>query len=1203
MRSIGRLGSAAACGFVMLCAGVASAASAPSWESVPPMITPRGEHTATVLQDGRVLVAGGYPEVDEPPYTTSGAMSLQAVEIYDPATGTWSPAAPLLQARSGHAAVLLPDGHVLVAGGRARNAQAQGTSLSSAEIYDPSTDTWTPAGSLSIAHPAPSMMLAGGRPVLVGLAWQDVYDEFDGQFVLHYYQNAAIYDPASRGWTDLPHCNAVDRWLRLPYRPQPVSATLLNDGRVMVAGSGCSVYDLETRLWTWEQGAVKPTTEYGYPGATTLPGGGVLVVGGTFPASLDPEIHAFSQLYLPQDDRWEPTPGPYAPASSPCGWDTSSIQGMRTSLLPSGKVLLTGGVEPCRAVGSTANLVPFYATQALFDEATGSWSSLDLAPPVTMARAYHSSTRLNDGSVLIAGGYVDAATATASAVLFRERSALGEACDTDSDCGSGFCADSVCCDAACAGPCDACAAASGASQDGVCTPLTGVACDDADACVAGGLCEAGACVGGAPAPDGTPCSDGDVCSATSACEGGACVGSSLAVCLPVDGCHEAPVCDPAAGCAAPASAKPDGTPCDFAGSAEGWEVTGRMGVLLNLPAATLLQDGTLLMIGFGETGNPPRAGDVWLRYDPSTGSWQPPEKLNAARRPSKLVSLPDGTALGIADSVLRRPAQTVRFDPATRRWTPAAPTIVSRQMTDATVTPLTDGRVLVASGDGDVFSGGEKVEIYDSATDTWTLAAPMNVPRSRARATLLQDGRVLVTGGDRSSQKMSAEIYSAATNTWTRVASMRWSRSSHAATLLLDGRVLVVGGRGGSSGGDMKTAEIYDPASDTWTSTGEMVELRENPSAALLADGRVLVMGLPSVSRANDGAFAAELYDPASDTWTLAPALDVRAQSAVMERLHDGRILIAGGGTTYQRLDSAWLYVTAQPASPGTCQSGACVPGEGGGESAGAGGGSDGAGGSTTGEGGGAVSGSGGADGTAAGGHGGGDDSSGGGGAGGAGGDASAGVGGNPGGVGTSSGTGGGASGGVGGNPDGGGGVGGNPDGGGASGGVGGNPDGGDASSGIGGNPGGGASGGVGGNPDGGDASSGVGGNPGAGGGDASSGIGGNQGGGTSGGGDTGAGGEGSAGGTATGGQGGDTSHQGGATSNTTGAGSDDPTTTSAGATGTQSSGGGDLPNAGGGGGCSMANGPREAPSWLLALAALAATRLRRRLVRPRRTA
>ncbi|WP_437541917.1 kelch repeat-containing protein [Sorangium sp. So ce367] len=1160
MRSIGRLGSAAACGFVALCASVASAATAPSWESVPPMITPRGEHTATVLKDGRVLVAGGYPELDDPPYTTREAMSLRAVEICDPATRTWSPAAPLLQARSGHAAVLLPDGHVLVAGGRTRNAAALGTSLPSAEIYDPMTDTWTPAGPLSIPHPAPSMMLAGGRPVLVGLGWDKADRNMDGVADLRYYMNSAIYDPESRGWTELPFCKSVDRYG--DYGPSPVSATLLQDGRVMVTGAGCSLYDLETRIWTWENGAVRPTTEHEAPSATTLPGGGVLVLGGigAGPGPADP---AFSQVYFPQDDRWAPTSGSYAPASTPCAVRGSGIEGMRTSLLPSGKVLLTGGVELCFAQGARDPIHPFYATRAIFDEATLSWSSLDLEPPETMARARHSSTRLNDGSVLIAGGYVDAATATASAVLFRERSPLGEGCDADSDCGSGFCADSVCCDAACAGPCDACTAASGASQDGVCTPLTGVACDDTDACVVGGVCEAGACVDGAAAPDGTPCSDGDVCSEASACVGGACVGSSLAVCLPVDDCHEAPVCDPAAGCAAPASVKPDGAPCDFAGSAEGWEVTGRMGVLLSLPAATLLQDGTLLMIGFGETGNPPQPGNVWLRYDPSTGSWQPPAKLDGLKLPSRLVSLPDGTALGLPDRPLRRPSPTMRFDPETGVWTPAAASTGPRLITRATVTPLADGRVLVAGGDNNVDAGAEKVEIYDSVTDTWTLAAPMNVPRSLATATLLQDGRVLVAGGDEDSPTVSAEIYDAAANTWTRVASMNWSRQQHAATLLLDGRVLVVGGRGGSSRSNLEMAEIYDPASDTWTSTGATVEPRYSPtSAALLPDGRILVTGLPSASRANDGAFTAEIYDPASDTWTLAPALDVRDQSAVVERLHDGRILIAGGGTSYQRLDNAWLYVTARPASPGMCQSGACVPGGGGGESAGAGGGSDGAGGGTTGEGGGAVSGSGGAGGTAAGGHGGGDASSGGGGA-------SNGVGGGD----TSSGIGGGASSGVGGHPDGGGG---------------------DASSGVGGS----ASSGIGG-----DVSAGVGGNQGAGGGDGGNGTGGNPGGGTSGGGDGGAGGEGGAGGTATGGQGGDTSHQGGATSTTTSAGGDDSTTTGAGATGTQSSGGGELPSAAAGCACRTATGPQETPAWLLALGALAAARLRRRLIRPRRAA
>ncbi|WP_437756214.1 Kelch repeat-containing protein [Sorangium sp. So ce1389] len=1020
MRSMWRPGSAVFCGLIMLRAGTARAASAPSWESVPSMITPRGEHTATELQDGRVLVAGGFPVVDAPPYTNLAAMSLREVEIYDPTTRTWAPAAPLAQPRSGHAAILLPSGRVLVAGGRSRSEAPAGASLASVELYDPTSNTWTAAAPLPMPHPAPSMMLVDGRPVLVGSGLNNTRDS--DRF------NSATYDTESDGWTALPDCLNVERiaFAAGGIVPMPVSATLLHDGRLMAVGSGCSLYDPETELWTWEQDAVMSTSEYLYPHATTLPGGDVLVVGGTL-SGPDPDVHAFAQVYLPRDDRWEPTSGPYAPASTPCGWSSLGIRGTRTSLLPSGKVLLTGGMEPCNDEVSTANIVPFFSTMALFDEATRAWSPLDLEPPVTMARAYHSSTPLRDGSVLIAGGYVGAASATASAVLFRERSPLGQGCAADSDCGSGFCADSVCCDAACAGPCDACAVAAGAPQDGVCAPLTGVACDDADACVAGGVCEAGACVGGEAAPDGTPCSDGDVCSAASACAGGACVGASLAVCLPADDCHEAPACDPAAGCALPGTARPDGTPCGFPGAEEGWQATGRLDAFLYDAEPTLLRDGTVLVVGFGLAVRGTPQGEGWTRYDPSTGAWEPfkvfGEGLYSPRTPTLL---PDGTVLVIDEGSLRSTSRALRFDPATGVWSRAAPLLL-RRMTQ-TATALADGRVLVVGGDRTIDGGGERVEIYDPVADTWTAAAPMSARREYHTATLLPDGRVLVTGGLGSDSVVStsAEVYSPATDTWTPATSMRRARAYHTATLLLDGRVLVVGG---DRREPANTAETYDPASDTWTSAGEMAVQRWSHRAELLLDGRVLVMG-HALSR--DGALAAEIYDPASGTWSLAPALDVMISRHGTVRLSDGRVLLVGGragpGEGYQALNHAWLYVPAQPASAGACQSGACVPGEGsGGTGGGASGGGGGAGGDTSSGGGGAggdASGGGGAGGTATGGHGG--DASGGGGnasSGVAGGDASGGGGTPSGGGGNASGEGG--AGGEGGDASGGGGAGG----------------------------------------------------------------------------------------------------------------------------------------------------------------------------------
>ncbi|HTN83878.1 MAG TPA: kelch repeat-containing protein, partial [Sorangium sp.] len=809
--------------------------------------------------------------------------------------------------------------------------------LSSAEIYDPTSNTWTTAAPLPRSHPTPSMMLVDGRPVLVGSSLNNALNSD--------WFNSAIYDPESDGWTALPSCTHVERieFTAGGIIPMPVSATLLHDGRLMAVGSGCSLYDPETELWIWEQDAVMSTSEYRYPHATTLPSGDVLVVGGTV-SGPDPQVHAFAQVYLPRDDRWEPTSGSYAPASTPCGLGSLGIRGTRTSLLPSGKVLLTGGMEPCTDKVSTASIVPFFSTMALFDEATRAWSPLDLEPPVTMARAYHSATPLRDGSVLIAGGYVGATSATASAVLFRERAPLGEGCAADSDCGSGFCADSVCCDAACAGPCDACAVAAGAPQDGVCAPLTGVACDDADACVAGGVCEAGACVGGEAAPDGTPCSDGDVCSAASACVGGACVGASLAVCLPADECHEAPACDPAAGCALPGPARPDGTPCGFPGAEAGWQEAGRLDAFFYDAEPTLLPDGTVLVLGSGMALDGTRQGRGWTRYDPSTGAWEPfmvfGERLNSPKTPTLL---PDGTVLAIDEGSLRNTSRALRFDPATGVWSPAAPLLLRRRT--QTATALADGRVLVVGGDRTSDGGGDRVEIYDPVADTWTEATPMSARREYHTATLLPDGRVLVAGGlgAEAMVSASAEVYSPATDTWTPAAAMRRRRASHTATLLVDGRVLVVGG---DRGEPANTAEIYDPASDTWTSAGEMAAQRSSHGAALLLDSRVLVAG---DALSYDGALAAEIYDPASGTWALAPALDVMIMRHGTVRLSDGRVLVVGGragpGVGYQVLSHAWLYVPAQPASPGACQSGACVPAEGGGGTGGDASGGGGAGG------------------------------------------------------------------------------------------------------------------------------------------------------------------------------------------------------------------------------------------------------------------
>ena len=112
----------------------ASAQATSSWSYTGNLITGRWDHTATVLQDGRVLVAGGYSECCPP---TSFAGFLKSAELYNPSTGTWSSTGNLNIDHRNHSATLLPNGKVLVVGGGG-NTPVAGLI---AELYDPNTGT------------------------------------------------------------------------------------------------------------------------------------------------------------------------------------------------------------------------------------------------------------------------------------------------------------------------------------------------------------------------------------------------------------------------------------------------------------------------------------------------------------------------------------------------------------------------------------------------------------------------------------------------------------------------------------------------------------------------------------------------------------------------------------------------------------------------------------------------------------------------------------------------------------------------------------------------------------------------------------------------------------------------------------------------------------------------------------------------------
>lgn len=215
-----------------------------------------------------------------------------------------------------------------------------------------------------------------------------------------------------------------------------------------------------------------------------------------------------------------------------------------------------------------------------------------------------------------------------------------------------------------------------------------------------------------------------------------------------------------------------------------------------------------------------------------------------------------------------------------------------------TATRLDDGRVLVAGGEATVITGG--AQLFHPEDGSWAPTRYMLTPRSRHAAAKLPDGRVLVVGGlSYSSFLASSEIWDPATGIWTAGPNMREARGEFTATALLDGRVLVVGGVDYAPV-HRSSVEIYDPHTNRWFDAAPLHEVRARHTATLLADGRVLVAG-GTTWRDGTGygtLSTAEIYDPVADRWTAAhPSIEARSGHAAV-RLPNGTVLVCGGANS-----------------------------------------------------------------------------------------------------------------------------------------------------------------------------------------------------------------------------------------------------------------------------------------------------------------
>ncbi len=300
-----------------------------TFEPTGSMNDPRQGQTITLLKDGRVLVTGGARNIGY-------RAELSSAEIYDPASGTFSPTGSMSVPREGHTATLLNDGRVLIAGG-SDNGQH---TISTAEIYDPGVGTFSPTGSMTVPREAhTATMLLSDQVLIAGGGRAGM----PGGYIV--YRNGELYDPRSGTFSLISSPMISDR--------VGASAVRLQDGRALIVGGKSSrVLLAGTFGGTRNIASFAPlnTAEY-----------------------YDPESHSFQKA--------SDMHGPHYLGTA--------------TLLTNGSVLVAGGWRQQGPVVLGSKESDLYdPTMARFDQ----------LPPMHVGRLDQTATLLDDGKVLIAGG-------------------------------------------------------------------------------------------------------------------------------------------------------------------------------------------------------------------------------------------------------------------------------------------------------------------------------------------------------------------------------------------------------------------------------------------------------------------------------------------------------------------------------------------------------------------------------------------------------------------------------------------------------------------------------------------------------------------------------------------------------------------------------------------------------------------------------
>jgi large repetitive protein len=771
----------------------------------------RGNASATLLNNGKVLIAGGL----------ANNAALSSAELYDPAARTFAATGSLNVARELHGAVLLNDGKVLIAGG------FDGANyLSSAEIYDPASGQFTLTNSLVTARRFPAIAVLPNGSVLIA----------GGAGASGVLASAEIYDPVTSTFMPTGSLNTPRRL---------TTATALDDGTVLIAGGYSGAATLDTaEIYNSETGAFvqlanKMTAARNYHTATLLDEGRVLLAGGEAPDDSDTATAlASAEIYDPVAQTFSATASMNTPRL-----------GAAATLMPNATVVVTGGDTTTGGMRVPLNSVEIYDSAGPGFTYTGSMES---------ARAGQTSTLLNDGTCFVAGGFnASGAVATSETytpvpsttpIFFGIKPTPGLIEDAPTASPGTYKR----------------YGASTLTQGTPPAPLHAVIMSSSDTAtveVSNDVTNPGrSVVVGSPATatavtiTGTLGTNQATATLQVRTTGFITTGSMAAerefftsTLLPngdvlvVDGNNNPP------GVAAAEIYIP--------GPGEFFPTNGAPSTARFNHTATLLQNGKVLIVG-GTNGpaTPLASAEI---FDPASETFSPTGSLNTARYDHTATLLNNGMVLvaGGMTSSTNHLSSAELYDPATGQFTVTNSLNIARGQ--HTATRLADGRVLMAGGQGMNGAFPAAAEIFNPTTLAFTTVGNLITPRTAHTATLLPSGKVLIAAGDAlmGGSITSAELFDPASGTFTATGSLTTGRSLHTATLLANGLVLMTGGF--TTTAITASAEVYNPATGSFTATQPMTTPRALHSAVLLQNGTVLITG---GANGQSDLVSAELY-------------------------------------------------------------------------------------------------------------------------------------------------------------------------------------------------------------------------------------------------------------------------------------------------------------------------------------------------------